>query len=55
MSTIAIGDIRGNLAALTDLLDRIAHGVLTAVRLPDRRVFQSRRYDVVLMPETAPD
>jgi serine/threonine protein phosphatase 1 len=25
-------------------IDTIHHGVLTAVRLPDRRVFQSRRY-----------
>jgi serine/threonine protein phosphatase 1 len=27
-------------------LDTISHGVLTAVRLPDHRVFQSRRYRV---------
>jgi Calcineurin-like phosphoesterase len=26
-------------------IDTIAHGVLTAIRLPDRRVFQSRRYE----------
>jgi hypothetical protein len=26
-------------------LDTIAHGVLTAVRLPDQRVFQSARYE----------
>ena len=29
-------------------LDTIAHGVLTAVRLPDRHVFQSARYDLRL-------
>jgi hypothetical protein len=112
MATVAVGDIHGNLPALTDLLDRIrpeigdgdtvvflgdyidrgpaskgcidailgferevrarvmnnatlnakgwpsptalgqtigidtiAHGVLTAIRLPDRRVFQSARYE----------
>lgn len=27
-------------------LDSIAHGVLTAMRLPDQRIFQSARYDV---------
>jgi hypothetical protein len=27
-------------------IDTIAHGVLTAIRMPDRRVFQSRRYGV---------
>jgi calcineurin-like phosphoesterase family protein len=27
-------------------IDTISHGVLTAIRLPDRRVFQSARYDV---------
>jgi hypothetical protein len=26
-------------------IDTIAHGVLTAIRLPDRRVFQSARYE----------
>jgi hypothetical protein len=40
MATIAVGDIHGNRPAL----DTIAHGVLTAIRLPDRRVFQSARY-----------
>jgi len=28
-------------------VDTISHGVLTAVRLPDRRVFQSARYEVL--------
>jgi serine/threonine protein phosphatase 1 len=28
-------------------IDTIAHGVLTAMRLPDQRVFQSRRFPVV--------
>jgi hypothetical protein len=27
-------------------IDTIAHGVLTAIRMPDRRVFQSGRYRV---------
>ncbi len=27
-------------------VDTISHGVLTAVRLPDHRIFQSARYDV---------
>ena len=27
-------------------IDTISHGVLTAVRLPDQRVFQSARYEV---------
>ena len=26
-------------------IDSISHGVLTAIRLPDQRVFQSGRYD----------
>ena len=26
-------------------IDTISHGVLTGMRLPDRRVFQSARYD----------
>jgi diadenosine tetraphosphatase ApaH/serine/threonine PP2A family protein phosphatase len=28
-------------------IDTISHGVLTAIRLPDRRVFQSARYEVL--------
>jgi diadenosine tetraphosphatase ApaH/serine/threonine PP2A family protein phosphatase len=28
-------------------VDTISHGVLTAVRLPDQRVFQSARYEVL--------
>jgi hypothetical protein len=58
MATIAIGDIHGNAEALADLLgqlrgeldpgdtglDTSAHGVLTAMRLPDGRVFQSPRF-----------
>jgi hypothetical protein len=27
-------------------IDTISHGVLTAIRMPDRRVFQSGRYRV---------
>jgi hypothetical protein len=34
------------IAGATIGLDTISHGVLTAVRLEDRRVFQSRRYQV---------
>ena len=34
------------IAGRTIGIDTIAHGVLTGVRLPDRRVFQSRRYVV---------
>lgn len=33
------------IAGQTIGIDTIAHGVLTAMRLPDRRVFQSRRYE----------
>jgi Calcineurin-like phosphoesterase len=35
------------IAGQTIGIDTIAYGILTAIRLPDRRVFQSRRYDVV--------
>jgi hypothetical protein len=28
-------------------LDTISHGVLTAIRLPDQRIFQSARYEVL--------
>ena len=28
-------------------IDSILHGVLTAIRLPEQRVFQSARYDVI--------
>jgi serine/threonine protein phosphatase 1 len=38
--------IRGN----TIGIDTIAHGVLTAIRLPDRRVFQSARHVVTGLP-----
>jgi serine/threonine protein phosphatase 1 len=35
-----------NVADHTIGIDTISHGVLTAVRMPDRRVFQSARFDV---------
>ena len=54
MATFFVGDIHGNATALgadgrprprvrhnTIGLDTIEYGVLTAIRLPDRRVFQA--------------
>jgi serine/threonine protein phosphatase 1 len=35
-----------NVSGRTIGIDTISHGVLTAIRLPDERIFQSRRYSI---------
>jgi hypothetical protein len=37
-------EVRPALRGRTIGLDTISHGVLTAIRLPDRRIFQSGRH-----------
>ena len=50
----AVFDVTGwpgpNIQERTIGIDTIAHGVLTAIRMPDRTVFQSDRYEASISP-----